>query len=92
MLDGHRRRTTSDFEDASSAPRSGSCPRPRTSGVALRFSTRLPNAGNESGLGLDTTDFHFGLAIGKTVQSIRVVGNFGFGILGDPVRGDRRTT
>jgi hypothetical protein len=58
--------------------------------VAIRFWTRLPNAGNESGLGLDTTDFHFGLAIGKTVQSVRVVGNFGIGILPDPVRGDRQ--
>ena len=58
--------------------------------VAIRFWTRLPNAGNESGLGLDTTDFHFGLAIGKTVQSVRVVGNLGLGILGDPVRGDRQ--
>lgn len=58
--------------------------------MAVRFFTRLPNAGNESGLGLDTTDFHFGLAIGKTVQSVRIVGNFGFAILGDPVRGDRQ--
>jgi hypothetical protein len=58
--------------------------------VAIRFWTRLPNAGNESGLGLDTTDFHFGLAIGKTVQSVRVVGNVGVGILADPVRGDRQ--
>ena len=58
--------------------------------IALRFSTRLPNASNESGLGLDTTDFNLGVAIGKTVQSIRVVGNFGVGILADPVRGDRQ--
>lgn len=58
--------------------------------LAVRFWTRLPNAGNESGLGLDTTDFHFGLALGKTVQSIRIVGNFGFGILADPTRGDRQ--
>lgn len=58
--------------------------------MALRFSTRLPNAGNESGLGLDTTDFHFGLAAGKTIQSVRVVGNLGFAILGDPERGDRQ--
>jgi hypothetical protein len=56
--------------------------------VAVRFWTRLPNAGNESGLGMDTTDFHFGFAVGKTVQSVRVVGNLGFGILPDPVRGD----
>jgi hypothetical protein len=58
--------------------------------LAIRFSTRLPNAGNESGLGLDTTDFHFGFAMAKTVQSVRIVGNFGFGILPDPVRGDRQ--
>lgn len=58
--------------------------------MAVRFSTRLPNAGNESGLGTDTTDFSFGVAIGKTVQSTRVVGNVGFAILGDPVRGDRQ--
>jgi hypothetical protein len=58
--------------------------------IAIRFATKLPNASNESGLGLDTTDFHFGLAIGKTVQSVRVVGNFGVGILSDPTRGDRQ--
>lgn len=58
--------------------------------MAVRFSTRLPNAGNESGLGLDTTDFHIGLAGAKTVESVRVVGNVGMGILGDPVRGDRQ--
>jgi hypothetical protein len=58
--------------------------------MAVRFWTKLPNASNESGLGLDTTDFHFGVAIGKTVQSVRVVGNFGFGILADPARGDRQ--
>lgn len=58
--------------------------------MSVRFYTKLPNAGNESGLGLDTTDFHFGIGIAKTVQSVRVVGNFGFGILPDPVRGDRQ--
>ena len=56
----------------------------------VRFATRLPNAGNESGLGLDTTDFHAQLLVGKTVQSIRIVGNIGLGILGDPTRGDNQ--
>ncbi|HKW03127.1 MAG TPA: transporter [Vicinamibacterales bacterium] len=56
--------------------------------MAVRFWTKLPNASNESGLGLDTTDFNFDLNIGKTVRSVRVVGNIGFGILGDAVRGD----
>jgi hypothetical protein len=83
--------STSDIEDITIGAKvrflGESASRPA---MAIRFWTRLPNAGNESGLGLDTTDFHFGLAIGKTVQSIRVVGNVGFGILPDPLRGDRQ--
>jgi hypothetical protein len=58
--------------------------------VGVRFATKLPNASNESGLGLDTTDFFVSTLFGKTVQSIRVVGNVGLGILGDPTRGDRQ--
>jgi hypothetical protein len=56
----------------------------------VRLATRLPNASNESGLGLDTTDFFVSGLFGKTVQSIRFVGNIGLGILADPVRGDRQ--
>lgn len=56
----------------------------------LRFATRLPNASNESGLGLDTTDFYWTGLIGKTTRSVRIVGNIGLGILGDPTRGDRQ--
>jgi hypothetical protein len=59
-------------------------------GFGIRFATRLPNAGNESGLGLDTTDFHAQLLVGKTSKSIRIVGNIGLGILGDPTRGDNQ--
>jgi hypothetical protein len=55
---------------------------------AVRFSTALPNASNESGLGTDTTDFSLAFAAGKTVQSIRIVANLGVGIMPDPVRGD----
>ena len=58
--------------------------------VGLRFATRLPNASNETGLGLDTIDFFQSLLVGKTVQSIRLVGNIGVGILSDPTRGDRQ--
>jgi hypothetical protein len=58
--------------------------------VAIRFATKLPNASNESGLGLDTTDFYASLLGAKTVQSIRVVGNIGAGILGDPTNGNRQ--
>jgi len=56
----------------------------------VRFATKLPNASNESGLGLDTTDFFASLLVGKTVQSVRVVGNVGLGILADPTQGDRQ--
>jgi hypothetical protein len=63
---------------------------PSRPALAVRFATRLPTAGNESGLGLDTTDFFASGLFGKTVQSIRVVGNVGLGILGDPTRGDRQ--
>ena len=56
----------------------------------MRFATKLPNASNESGLGLDTTDFYASLLVGKTVRSVRIVGNGGVGILGDPTRGDRQ--
>ena len=61
---------------------------PTRPAMAVRFFTRLPNEGNESGLGLDTFDFNFNLAIAKTVESVRVAGNFGFGILASPERGD----
>jgi hypothetical protein len=58
--------------------------------IGVRLATKLPNASNESGLGLDTTDFYVSGLVGKTVQSIRFVGNAGLGILGDPTRGDRQ--
>ena len=57
---------------------------------AIRFATKLPNASNESGLGLDTTDFYISALGAKTIESMRVVGNLGLGILGDPTRGDRQ--
>lgn len=83
--------TTSDVEDFSIGAKIRFVSETeRRPAMAVRFSTRLPNASNESGLGLDTTDFNFGFAIAKTIQSVRVAGNIGFGILGDPVRGDRQ--
>jgi hypothetical protein len=55
----------------------------RRPAIGLRFATRLPNAGNESGLGLDTFDFINTLLVGKTVGAVRVIGNIGLGILRD---------
>ena len=56
--------------------------------VGIRVATRLPNASKESGLGLDTTDFYASVLIGKTIQSVRIVGNAGIGILTYPAQRD----
>jgi len=77
--------TTHDVEDAVVATKirvlSETAGRPS---FGIRFATRLPNASNQSGLGLDTTDFYMSALVAKTVQSVRLVGNVGFGILGAP--------
>jgi hypothetical protein len=52
--------------------------------IGIRFATKLPNASNEKGIDLDTTDVSGTLLIAKTIQSIRVVGNIGAGILTKP--------
>ena len=52
--------------------------------LGLRFATELPDASNESGLGTDLTNFYASLLLGKTIQSVRIVGNAGIAILGDP--------
>lgn len=52
--------------------------------VGIRFATTLPDASPSSGLGLDTTNFDIQGLVGKTVHSVRVVGNVGLAILGDP--------
>ena len=56
----------------------------RRPAIGSWFRTRLPNAGNESGLGKDVQDFSSALTIGKTVQSIRVVANIGMTMIGKP--------
>src|SRR5713226_9317317 len=55
--------------------------------IGIRFATKLPNASNEKGIDLDTTDVSGSLLVAKTVQSIRVVGNLGAGILTNPTSG-----
>lgn len=52
--------------------------------LGVRFATRLPLASNESGLGRGTTDFTTAFLIGKTVESVRIVGNLGLLVLEDP--------
>jgi hypothetical protein len=57
---------------------------------SFRVATRLPAAGNGSGLGLDTTDFWLWLLAGKSIGPARVAANLGAGVLGIPTRGDRQ--
>jgi hypothetical protein len=81
--------STSDVEDLVIATKLRLVPEaPGRPAFALRLATRLPNASHESGLGLDTTDFFASGLFGKTVQSIRIVGNFGIGVLTKPTRED----
>lgn len=84
LLDGD---TTDDLEDMHIGAKvrlvSETAGRPS---LATRFSTRLPNAGNESGLGKDMQDFETSILLAKTVRSVRVVGNVGLLMLGNPTQ------
>jgi hypothetical protein len=55
-------------------------------GLALRFGTQLPNASNESGLGLDEFNFFSSLLWEKHFFGIRFLANTGLGIYGDPTK------
>jgi len=52
----------------------------------FRFAAELPNASNESGLGNDQTNFYAGFLLEKRVRKLRLIGNIGLAILGDPTR------
>lgn len=84
QLDGD---TTDDLEDMHVGAKvrlvSETANRPS---IASRFSTRLPNAGNESGLGKDMQDFETSILVAKTIRSVRVVGNVGLLMLGNPTQ------
>jgi hypothetical protein len=52
--------------------------------VSARLSTKLPNAGNESGLGSDTTDFSLAVLATWRTGPWRVSSHLGTAIVGDP--------
>ena len=56
----------------------------------FRFATRLPLGGNEKGIGLDTMSFFQSLLVGKSLRTTRVVGNFGYAILSNPIVATRQ--
>ncbi len=62
----------------------------RRPSFGFRFTTRLPNAKHASGIGQNTTDFGASLLVGKTVQSVRVVGNIGYIIMSEPLDGAKQ--
>jgi len=83
--------TTGDVEDFSFATKIRIAPETASRpAFGFRFAAKLPNANNETGLGLDTTDLLGTILIAKTVQSVRIVGNAGVGIFGVPTRGDQQ--
>ena len=52
--------------------------------ISARVATKLPNAGNESGLGTDTMDFSFSLLATWRAARWRWTANLGTAIVGDP--------
>jgi hypothetical protein len=59
----------------------------RRPALGLRLATELPNASNESGLGLDTLNFSASLLLGRTVGSTRIAANAGVVLLSDVLQG-----
>jgi hypothetical protein len=83
--------TTSDVDDLTIATKLKIVSeRERRPSFGLRLATKLPNASNETGLGLDTLDFSATVLAAKTRGSTRYVANLGLAMLGDPLRGDRQ--
>jgi hypothetical protein len=58
--------------------------------VALSVATRIPSASNESGIGTDTIDWYMSLLAGKSLGDVRILANFGLGVLPFPLQGDRQ--
>ncbi len=87
-IDGDRTSDVGDFVVATKVRVAGETA--RRPAFAFRFAAKVPTASNESGLGLDTTDLYFTAIAGKTVESVRVVGNVGLGILQDPTTAGRQ--
>ena len=57
--------------------------------IGVRVATRLPNAKHPSGLGQNTTDFYGSLLVDQSIAALQLVGNVGYGLLGDPLDAHR---
>lgn len=60
--------------------------------LGVRFGAKLPTAAVDAGIGLGTTDFFASFLVGKTVRSVRTVGNLGFVVLGNPEEAQNAAT
>ncbi len=54
-------------------------------GLGFRLGFQLPNASNESGLGIDETNAFGSFLLEERLGRVRLIGNVGVAILGDPV-------
>ncbi len=54
-------------------------------GLGFRLGFQLPNASNESGLGIDETNAFGSFLLEERLGRVRLIGNIGVAILGDPI-------
>ncbi len=78
--------STSDFGDFTLATKvQFNRERAGVPAIGVRFGFELPNASTENGLGNDETNVFGAFLIEKKVANLRLIGNAGVAILGDPV-------
>ncbi len=79
--------STSDFGDFTLATKVAFTePGAGSPGIGFRFGFEMPNASNESGLGVDETNVFGSLLIEQPVGRLTLLGNAGIAILGDPLQ------
>lgn len=77
--------STSDFGDLTMATKVKlRNERGKWPALGMRFGMELPNSGNESGLGNDETNAFSSMLLEKDWGKVRLLGNVGLAILGDP--------
>jgi hypothetical protein len=84
--------STSDFGDLSLATKLRLAPeKGKRPAFAFKFAVELPNASNESGLGIDETRFYASILASKHFGRAQVLGSLGFGILPSPLQPNTQT-
>jgi hypothetical protein len=84
--------STSDFGDISLATKLRLAPeKGKRPALAFKFAVELPNASNESGLGIDETRFYAGILASKHFGRTEFLGSLGFAILPSPLEPNTQT-